>query len=213
MMDELELLKRDWQQQEASLPKLSYDEIYKMIRKKSSSIVKWIFLISIMEFGFWLMITVFASSDEFQPLENSIWVNILNGSLEIIPFVVIAYFSYRFYQNYKRISATDSARKLMKNILDTRKTVMRYVWFNIGLFAIIMLIVLLEVLILDPPQEFTQKIATADSAIMAWFLLAITFIFVIAILGGLLWLFYRLLYGILLKSLNTNYKELKKLEV
>ncbi len=48
MMDELELLKKDWQNKEEHLPKnLSYDEIYKMIWKKSSSIVKWIFYISL----------------------------------------------------------------------------------------------------------------------------------------------------------------------
>ena len=33
-MDELELLKKDWQKQEQQLPKLSFDEIYKMIWKK-----------------------------------------------------------------------------------------------------------------------------------------------------------------------------------
>ena len=42
MLDELELLKKDWQKREANLPKLSYEEIYPMIKKKSSSIVKWI---------------------------------------------------------------------------------------------------------------------------------------------------------------------------
>ena len=40
MMDELELLKKDWQKQGEQLPKLSYEEIYKMIWKKSSSLVK-----------------------------------------------------------------------------------------------------------------------------------------------------------------------------
>ena len=50
MVDELELLKKDWQKKDEYLPKLSYDEIYQMIWKKSSSIVKWIFYISIIEF-------------------------------------------------------------------------------------------------------------------------------------------------------------------
>ena len=39
-MDELELLKNDWQKDNANYPKLTYDEIYKMLLKKSSSIVK-----------------------------------------------------------------------------------------------------------------------------------------------------------------------------
>ena len=61
-MDELELLKKDWKKQDNSYPKLSYDEIYKMILKKSSSIVKWIFIISLLEFVFWFVIS-FALKD------------------------------------------------------------------------------------------------------------------------------------------------------
>jgi dolichyl-phosphate-mannose--protein O-mannosyl transferase len=33
------------------------------------------------------------------------------------------------------------------------------------------------------------------------------------VIVGLFWLFYRLLYGILLRKLNTNYKELKKIDL
>jgi predicted PurR-regulated permease PerM len=33
------------------------------------------------------------------------------------------------------------------------------------------------------------------------------------IVVGLFWLFYRILYGILLRKLNTNYKELKKIDL
>ncbi|MCB0372669.1 MAG: hypothetical protein KDD31_06665, partial [Muricauda sp.] len=71
MLDELELLKKDWQKREANLPKLSYDEIYKMIWKKSSSIVKWIFYISIIEFVFWAGINlVFNDPESIQELKD-----------------------------------------------------------------------------------------------------------------------------------------------
>ena len=56
-MDELELLKKDWQKEDSKYPKLSYDEIYRMILSKSSSIVKWIFIISLLEFAFWTLIS------------------------------------------------------------------------------------------------------------------------------------------------------------
>ena len=49
MMDELELLKKDWQKKDANIPQLSYNDIYEMIWKKSSSIVKWILIISILD--------------------------------------------------------------------------------------------------------------------------------------------------------------------
>ena len=52
-MDELELLRKDRKKEDKAFPKLSYNDIYKMILKKSSSIVKWIFIIGILEFVLW----------------------------------------------------------------------------------------------------------------------------------------------------------------
>ena len=52
-MKELDLLKKDWNKQNTDFPKLSYDDIYKLIHKKSSSIVKWILIICIAELIFW----------------------------------------------------------------------------------------------------------------------------------------------------------------
>ena len=49
-MKELDLLKKDWKKNENSFEQVSEKEIYKMIHKKSSSIVKWILIISILEF-------------------------------------------------------------------------------------------------------------------------------------------------------------------
>ncbi|MDT0622555.1 hypothetical protein RM520_13060 [Croceitalea sp. P007] len=213
MMDELELLKKDWQKQEASLPKLTYDQIYKMIWKKSSSIVKWIFYISIIEFVFWIAISLVPIKNEELNGKGAQLTKITDWTIDIIFYVVIIYFIYRFYLNYKKISATDSARDLMKKIIKTRKTVMQYVWFNLGLFAVTMIVVLLEVLIFNPPIELTERISSADSTLIAWLLLGIVFAAAIVFFGLLLWLFYRLLYGILLKRLNVNYRELKKLEV
>lgn len=58
--------------------------------------------------------------------------------------------------------------------------------------------------------EVADKIEQANSGqtilIYAVFI-AITGIFVL-----LMWLFYKLIYGLLLKRLNKNYKELKKLD-
>ena len=49
-MDELELLKKDWKKNDAQFKQVSENEIYGMLHKSSSSIVKWIFIISIVEF-------------------------------------------------------------------------------------------------------------------------------------------------------------------
>ena len=58
MQDELEILKKDWQKQSAELPKFTASELYPMLLKKSSSIVKWIFIVSILEFAFWILLSL-----------------------------------------------------------------------------------------------------------------------------------------------------------
>jgi len=49
-MKELDLLKKDWQKSGNSFEQISEGEIYKMLHKKSSSVVKWILIVSILEF-------------------------------------------------------------------------------------------------------------------------------------------------------------------
>jgi membrane-associated HD superfamily phosphohydrolase len=212
MMDELELLKKDWQKKTASLPKLSYDEIYKMILKKSSSIVKWIFYISIAEFVFWILIgQVPVGESSTSELKNT---NTLYTVLEVLSYCIMLFFIVKFYLNYKKINTTDSARALMKNILKTRRTVVTYVWVSLSVFAISLVIVTAELIFYEP--EFTalnEKLAAADNTFMVYALIGIIVIGCILVTGVLLWLFYRLIYGILLKRLQENYKELKKLEV
>ena len=184
-----------------------------MIWKKSSSIVKWIFYISIAEFVFWIAISLIPINSEDVTGRGAQFIKVSESILQVIAFLIIIYFIYQFYQNYKKISVTDSARDLMKKIIKTRKTVMRYVWVNLGLFAITFVVILLEILIFNPPVEITERVSTADSTLIAWFLFGLFFAAAIAFFGLLLWLFYKIIYGVLLKRLNENYKELKKLEV
>ena len=56
--------------------------------------------------------------------------NIMNP-ITILGYIILAYFFYRFFMNYKTISATDNAKVLMENILKTRRTVKQYVGFNL----------------------------------------------------------------------------------
>ena len=56
-MDELDILKQNWKRNAENFPKFSEQDIYAMLHKKSSSIVKWILIISVLEFVFWLGIS------------------------------------------------------------------------------------------------------------------------------------------------------------
>ena len=80
-MDKLDLLKKEWQSREQNLPKVSQNDIYKMILKKSSTIVKWIFIISIAELLFWIGLNFII------PKENIELLGVTNIQMTIHNFV------------------------------------------------------------------------------------------------------------------------------
>jgi len=213
-MDELELLKKDWKKDDDTFPKLSYNEIYKMILKKSSSIVKWIFIISLLEFAFWTFISFFLKDTESMKRFNQYDADAIFIPLMVIGYIILTYFFYLFFKNYKTISATDNAKILMENILKTRKTVKQYVAFNLIYLVISTIVVLF--LEFDRDQQVIDQVnqAAANGEAFKFYAgIIIATIILLAVAIGVLLLFYWLVYGILLKRLNRNYKELKKLEV
>ena len=213
-MDELEILKQDWKKQDRNYPYLSYDQIYKMLWKKSSSIVKWIFVISVLEFLFWAVLSVFFINDDYWAQLERIHLTEFTIVLYVISYSITFYFIYQFYRNYKKISATDDAVTLMDNILKTRRTVKLYIAFIIISTFITLLVSIYFTFnyhmnnaeVVDPTKDYSFDLTQ-------WAIfLGFTALFITLFLG-LIWLFYRLLYGILLKKLEKNYKELKNLEI
>ncbi|MDY2586740.1 hypothetical protein [Winogradskyella aquimaris] len=210
-MDELELLKKNWNKTSDEFKNYSDTDIYPMLHKKSSSIVKTLFYISVAELLFWLLISYlpYVFSDKMKARLETSYENPLFTALTILGFVVIGVFVYLLYKSHKSISTTDSAKKLMESILRTRKVIKYYVLYNlVMIFISIPLSLLFE---FNQNMEFHDQVAAFDSTQMT-VLVVITMI-VTAVFLGIIWLFYRLLYGILLKRLNKNYDELKKLEV
>ena len=213
-MDELELLKKDWQKKEEQLPKLSYDDIYPMIWKKSSSMVKWIFYISLIEFVFWAAINIISSDPQYMQDLKAMHIYNIMMVLNFVNYGIILYFIFKFYMNYRKISVTDSSRKLMKTILKVKRTVTQYVWFNLIIFATYMIISLYGVLLYsDEGREIVETATEQGNEVTFWFLVIAVSLLFTGVLLVAIWLFYRLLYGILLKRLKENYRELKKLEV
>jgi len=215
-MDELELLKKDWQKDTVEYPQLSVKEIYPMLLKKSSSIVKWIFYISIAELVFWILVNSlpFLSESYRQDFDKIEMTDTLYYGLTFFSYAVICLFIYLLYKAYRSISVVDNAKGLMESILRTRKIVKYYVIYNLIFLAFSSVIVFFFTFTNSP--EVTQQLAELQPGSETtgfWIAIAFAFFVTILIFGLLIWLFYRLIYGILLKQLNRNYKELKKLEV
>ena len=201
-MDLLDNYKKAWDNQPEDAHKVSSLEIYKMAQSKSSSIVKWIFIIGIAEFvglnSLYFFIDMGEAMKEYEKLgiENFVFYS------QIAAYIILFYFLAKFYQNYKRISVTASTNTLMKKILKTRKTVRNYVIFNLGYMVLIIMVVSIASINMNFEELNTKQLL----------LIVLSTLIATLLILGLLWLFYQLLYGILLRKLNRNYKELARLD-
>jgi hypothetical protein len=210
-MKELDLLKKDWQKNKDSFEQVSEIEIYRMIHKKSSSIVKWILIISIMEVLLWTSLSMIFNADDYlENINNNGFASYLK-LLNYLSYGVIVIFIYLFYKNYIRISTIASTKQLMKDILKTRKTVQYYVWYNLAMIGVLLIIGFVIALFYNPETVILREKIENDSKIMAVTVSILALVSIV--LFGLFWLFYRLLYGVLLRRLYANYKELKKIDL
>jgi L-lactate permease len=213
-MKELDLLKKEWKKSAGSFEQVSETDIYKMIHKNSSSVVKWILIISILEFLFWSVITVFLNDEKYheklQKYGMDTTMSVING----LNYLIIMGFIYVFYRNYKTISTTDSTRQLMKNILKTRKTVQNYIWFNLAMVVISVVLSIILLFYHNSKIMSLMENATSNGHEVIFILVCIVIsgIFISGIIC-LFWLFYKLLYGKLLNKLFANYSELEKIDL
>ena len=213
-MEELDLLKKDWKRNENSFTQVSENEIYKMIHRNSSSVVKWIMIIGILEFLFLTGLGFYFADDSYTKSLEKFHIDTLMTILTFVNYAVCIGFIFHFYKNFKNISTTDSSRMLMKNILKARKTVKYYVAYNLSMACIIFIIILISSCIYDETTINTiSKINSQENAFLTWAGFIGGILFVLALLLGLFWLFYKLIYGFLLRKLYRNYQELKKIDL
>ncbi|MFC0777961.1 hypothetical protein [Flavobacterium sp. HJSW_4] len=209
-MKELDLLKKDWQKNSDSFQQISENEIYKMIHRKSSSIVKWILIISILEISFWTFSNLFINTDDVLRKMNHPEIVAALEFLTYFNYVVVLIFVYIFYKNYRTISTTIATKSLMGAILKTRKTVQYYVWYNLGMIVITAILSFFIAFVYNPDMEFLrEKLAINGKAMFVT--IGILFLVILGFFG-LFWCFYRIIYGTLLRRLYANYKELKKID-
>jgi len=212
-MKELELLKKDWKAKESSFPKLNREALYALIWKRSSSIVKWLYYISIAEFVFWTTLSILTRNAEQKKIIESMRLSNFITVLTAVNYSVLVYFIVLFYNNYKLVSYQSSVKELIQSILKVKKTVSQYVWFNLSMLAVGTLGGLIGGILYGPESETILEMShQRENPLLFWGIIALVVLVVIALAIGLLLLFYRLLYGILLKKLKNNYKELIKLE-
>ncbi|WP_157111444.1 hypothetical protein [Nonlabens spongiae] len=102
----------------------------------------------------------------------------------------------------------------MKNILKTRRTMKYYIWYNLAYIMVVGMWGGWIALDNDPQTIALKEMLAHDRGELLVNMMVMGFFFVIfAIMSLILYLFYLLIYGILLKKLKRNYYELKKIEI
>jgi hypothetical protein len=119
---------------------------------------------------------------------------------------------YLFYKNYRNIAVTENTKVLMEKILKTRKTVKQYVIYNLSMMALVILLGIIMELSTSPETQIllTDIESKGENNIFIFYLIiTIVSLIAIAVILSLFLGFYYLIYGLLLKRLKKNYKELK----
>lgn len=212
-MDELDLLKKNWDKNRTSEHEVSEKQIYAMLQKGSSSVVKWILIVGILEFLLWSILSII-SYDENQMTEMGLakYEKVLDV-INVLYYVVLISFIVLFYKNYKAVTVVTDTKSLMQSILKVRKTVNYYVGFNL-IFLALGTFALFSLIILSAPQFESLRNLLFDGHhnFKIFLLVVLTSVFVLIFLL-VFWLFYKLIYGLFLQKLSKNYKELQKIDL
>lgn len=200
MMKELDLLKKDWKKDTNSFEQVSESAIYEMIHKHSSSLVKWILIISILEFIILNGISLFINDEN---LDSFLIIHPYLNVINYLNYIVVIGFIVVFYKKYKAISVLHSSKILIEEIITTRKVVNYYILWNVligGFFGVFGAI--------DGIKNANSLDHTVNTTTEY-----LVIIFIVPLIMVFIWGFYKLLYGSLLNKLNKNYKELKKIDL
>ena len=204
--------KKVWKGQPKEANEVSTLEIYKMTQSKSTSIVKWIFIVGLLEFTFFLVLNLILLEPNYNEIFGNVNLTQFINFSYYFNYLFVALFLIIFYRNYVSVSTVDDTKTLMKKIIKVRKTVKFYIFYNV--FINILMLIIYNIIIFNSPDTIEIILSNYDMALDESQMMTVYIISqVIAVVMILLFLFllYYLLYGTLLKKLKKNYKELTKL--
>ncbi|SIS78921.1 hypothetical protein SAMN05421786_102100 [Chryseobacterium ureilyticum] len=215
---DLDSFKKTWQEQPVQ-PKYDNLEILQMLNRKSRNYIKYIFWISVVEFLFFSVAGLFyffqeEESDNFRKMlerlgaqeapevENNFGHAYL--AIKILSLLITAYFVLKFYQNYRRIKIEENLKGLITRIINFKKTVNAFI-----LISIVLLIAFMLVLTSFIFYTLNSQNIQPTSSNLTIFIVGIIVSTLLAI--SMIWVYYRLVYGSIIKKLDKNLKQLKEI--
>ena len=214
-MDELELLKKDWKENKSDdFKNYTEKELFAMTKKRSVSIAKWVFIIALLELGFWFLIGyLMPSSSEdkeyYEALNSSPLIKgilyVLGEFAVYLPFVFIGSL---LYLNFK-IRTEENPKKLMEKILLMKKCIQWYIKIFLGEVVVFFIISMILTFYIE---YNTLEGAELEELYLFAFVMFIPLLMIIFIFALFLRFIYHLVYGKLLHKLKQNYEELSRME-
>ena len=214
-MDELELLKKDWKENKSDdFKNYTEKELFAMTKKRSVSIAKWVFIIALLELGFWFLIGyLMPSSSEdkeyYEALNSSPLIKgilyVLGEFAVYLPFVFIGSL---LYLNFK-IRTEENPKKLMEKILLMKKCIQWYIRIFLGEVVVFFIISMILTFYIE---YNTLEGKELEELYFMIFIMFIPFLMIIFIFVLFLRFIYHLVYGNHLHKLKQNYEELSRME-
>ena len=214
-MDELELLKKDWKENKSDdFKNYTEKELFAMTKKRSVSIAKWVFIIALLELGFWFLIGYLmpSSSEDKEYYEVLNNIPLIKGILyvlgEFATYLPYVFIGLLLYLNFK-IKREENPKKLMEKILLMKKCIQWYIRIFLGdivVFFIISMILSFYI------ESNSLEGAELEELYLFAFVMFIPLLMIIFIFALFLRFIYHLVYGNLLQKLKQNYEELSRME-
>ena len=214
-MDELELLKKDWKENKSDdFKNYTEKELFAMTKKRSVSIAKWVFIIALLELGFWFLIGyLMPSSSEdkeyYEVLNNTPLIKgilyVLGEFATYLPYVFIGLL---LYLNFK-IKREENPKKLMEKILLMKKCIQWYIRIFLGEIVVFFIISMILSFYIE---SNSLEGAELEELYLFAFVMFIPLLMIIFIFALFLRFIYHLVYGNLLQKLKQNYEELSRME-
>ena len=214
-MDELELLKKDWKENKSDdFKNYTEKELFAMTKKRSVSIAKWVFIIALLELGFWFLIGYLmpSSSEDKEYYEVLNNIPLIKGILYVLGEFAV-YLPYIFiglllYLNFK-IKREENPKKLMEKILLMKKCIQWYIRIFLGEVVVFFIISMILTFYIE---YNTLKATELEELYLFAFVMFIPLLMFIFIFALFLRFIYHLVYGKLLYKLKQNYEELSRME-
>ena len=216
---DLDNFKETWQNQPVT-PRYDSKEIESMLNKSSRNYVKYILWISLVEFALILGANLYYTylgedNTDLMSILGKLGINdsvtfentlsSLYFILKMVSLALTGIFVVLFYQNYRKINVESNLKKLILQIIKFKKTVQLFIVANIVL--VILFTLILGVFTFYVLAE--QNVHLTNPTLIG-FILGLVLTMGISVV--LIWVYYRVVYGFILRRLGKNLEQLQNIE-